>query len=71
MRLGETYAEKRPYRKWPKDRIPKGALQNLKDADGKFANQSLFQGEPIVQKKLINAVDSISGRFPKAIGSSI
>lgn len=51
--------------KWPKDRVPKGAIQDFKEIDGKFANQSLFQGEPIVQKKLINAVDSLSVTIPK------
>ena len=47
--------------KWPRDRVPQGAITDFKEAEGKFANQSVFQGEPIVVKKLINAVDSISG----------
>ncbi|MFO0921271.1 MAG: Flp pilus assembly protein CpaB [Pirellulales bacterium] len=51
--------------KWPKDRVPPGAITDFKEADGKYASQSLFQGEPIVKKKLSNAIDSLSTTIPK------
>lgn len=46
--------------KWPKDRVPSGAIADFKDIDGKFANQSIFKGEPIVKKKTIDSTVGLS-----------
>ena len=62
---GKLTAENVKSEKWPKDRVPVGAIIDFKEVDGKYANQSIFQGEPIVKKKLINAVDSLAITIPK------
>src|SRR5580693_642915 len=38
---------------WPKDKIPSGALSKMEDVDGKRAKSPIFQGEPIIDKKLL------------------
>jgi pilus assembly protein CpaB len=37
---------------WPIDRIPPGSLTDLKQVDGKYAKQRLYNGEPIIEAKL-------------------
>lgn len=38
--------------KWPRDRLPQGAVVDLKSVEGKFTNQRLYQGEPLVDRKI-------------------
>jgi pilus assembly protein CpaB len=37
---------------WPADRVPMGALTDVKEIDGKFAKQRLYTGEPVIEAKL-------------------
>ncbi len=38
---------------WPKNRIPDGAIVDLEQVEGRFTRQRLYQGEPILEKKLM------------------
>jgi pilus assembly protein CpaB len=51
--------------KWPTDRVPQGAITDIKEVAGKFAKQPLFQGEPLVPKKLNATDDSIANNIPE------
>ena len=44
--------------KWPKDRVPEGAIRKLEDLKDKFPRVRLYAGEPILTAKLM---DSNSG----------
>lgn len=37
---------------WPVDRIPSGAVAEVKDIEGKYAKQRMYTGEPIIEAKL-------------------
>ncbi len=37
---------------WPRSRIPEGVITKLEQLDGKFSNQPVFPGEPILQQKV-------------------
>ena len=37
---------------WPKDRIPPGAIGDIKDIDGRKCKTRLYKGEPILEEKL-------------------
>jgi pilus assembly protein CpaB len=50
--------------KWPKNRLPEGALTKLEQVEGKFANQMIFANEPILQKKVIEQRDSFATTIP-------
>lgn len=50
--------------KWPKSRIPEGALVNLTDVEGKFTNQQIFVGEPLLARKLADTRESFSTAIP-------
>ncbi len=50
--------------KWPQDRLPQGAIRDLKTVEGKFTNQRLFQGEPLLERKVNLTNDSIEKRIP-------
>ncbi|MDZ4851805.1 MAG: Flp pilus assembly protein CpaB [Pirellulaceae bacterium] len=50
--------------KWPADRIPQGAIKELKVADGKFTNQRLYQGEPLLERKVNLSNESIAQTIP-------
>ncbi|MBM4091275.1 MAG: Flp pilus assembly protein CpaB [Planctomycetes bacterium] len=43
---------------WPKSKIPEGAVVKLEDVQNRFAKTRLYEGEPILERKL---VDKISG----------
>jgi pilus assembly protein CpaB len=42
---------------WPKDRIPEGAITDLKQLEDKFSRTRMYKGEPILQAKLSDAMD--------------
>lgn len=46
--------------RWPQSRLPEGALIKLEQLESKFTNQSIFAGEPILERKLANSRDSLS-----------
>jgi pilus assembly protein CpaB len=50
---------------WPKDRLPVGTLSDLKEVDGKFAKQPLYEGEPILLKKLMLTNESAAQTIPE------
>jgi pilus assembly protein CpaB len=52
--------------KWPKDRIPEGAITKLEDLKDKFPRTRLFAGEPILAAKLMDTNSGIdnSAKIP-------
>ncbi len=50
--------------KWPRSRLPEGALTNLSDLEGKYTNQQIFAGEPILTRKLADSRESFSTTIP-------
>jgi len=50
--------------KWPKSKIPEGALTDLTKVEGKFARQGIFPGEPILEAKLADSNSSLSTQIP-------
>lgn len=50
--------------KWPKDRLPEGAITKLEDVENRFANQRLFAGEPLLPAKLMDSAESVANKIP-------
>ncbi len=50
--------------KWPKSRVPEGALYNLEQVEGKFTKQNIFANEPILERKLSESRESFSTGVP-------
>ena len=50
--------------KWPKNRLPEGAIVKLDELEGKFTNQIIFASEPILEKTVSNSRDSFSTGIP-------
>ncbi len=50
--------------KWPTSRLPEGALTKLEELEGKFTNQMIFAGEPILGRKLADSRESFSTAIP-------
>ncbi len=50
--------------KWPADRLPLDATNDIKQVEGKFVNQRLFAGEPLLLKKLNQNNDSAAAKIP-------
>ncbi|RMF43067.1 MAG: Flp pilus assembly protein CpaB [Planctomycetota bacterium] len=57
-------AEKVKLEKWPKRRVPEGAITKLEQVDGKFTRQMIFAGEPILEKKITDSRASFSVNVP-------
>ncbi len=53
-------ADKFRLEKWPADRMPQGAIKDLKAVEGKFTNQKLYQGEPLLERKVNLSNDSVA-----------
>jgi pilus assembly protein CpaB len=51
--------------KWPQDRLPPGAIRDMKTVEGKYTNQRLFQGEPLLERKVNLTNESIAQRIPE------
>jgi pilus assembly protein CpaB len=53
--------------KWPKDRIPEGAIRKLEDLKDKFPRVRLYAGEPILQAKLMDSTSGVdqSAKIPE------
>jgi pilus assembly protein CpaB len=49
---------------WPKDRVPEGAVQELKQLEGKYARTRLYKGEPLLTAKLSDTIDNIPLTIP-------
>ncbi|MEQ8791453.1 MAG: Flp pilus assembly protein CpaB [Pirellulaceae bacterium] len=53
-------AQSLKFEPWPKDRVPEGAMTDLESLKDHVPNTRLYEGEPILQKKLIdNLADSL------------
>jgi len=39
---------------WPKDKVPEGALTKIEDVEGRLPKTKIFQGEPILDNKLLS-----------------
>jgi pilus assembly protein CpaB len=50
--------------KWPRDRLPVGFVQDPKLVEGKYTNQRLFQGEPLLDRKINTSRESVSQTIP-------
>ncbi|MCY2974182.1 MAG: Flp pilus assembly protein CpaB [Planctomycetota bacterium] len=50
--------------KWPRDRLPVGFVQDPKLVEGKFTNQRLFQGEPLLERKINTSRESVAQTIP-------
>jgi len=46
---------------WPKGRVPPGALSNIEDVEGRRVQQRLYEGEPILENKLLSKGASAQG----------
>jgi pilus assembly protein CpaB len=40
---------------WPKDKVPRGAISKLEDLEGRRPRTAIFEGEPILEGKLLAA----------------
>lgn len=64
--LGEELtAENIKLEEWPADRVPEGAMNKLKDLEGKFANQRLYAGEPLMKRKLMDSAGNTRRDIPE------
>lgn len=43
---------------WPKDRVPEGAVYELAEVEGKYPRTRMYDGEPILQAKLMGSSNS-------------
>jgi pilus assembly protein CpaB len=50
--------------KWPLDRMPQGSIKDFKAVEGKFTNQRLYQGEPLLERKVNLSNDSVAQTIP-------
>ncbi|MEM7478613.1 MAG: Flp pilus assembly protein CpaB [Planctomycetota bacterium] len=51
--------------KWPKARLPEGAIFALEQIEDKFAKQVIFPGEPILEKKINDSRGGFSTTIPE------
>lgn len=63
--LQKVNAETVKLEKWPKDRLPEGAIFQLEELENKYTNQRLYAGEPILARKLMDSADDVSTKIPK------
>ncbi|QDV22835.1 Flp pilus assembly protein CpaB [Aureliella helgolandensis] len=63
--LQKISAENVKLEKWPSKRLPTGAITNLDQIEGKFTNQKIFPGEPLLERKLTDTRDSFSTGIPE------
>lgn len=64
--LGEELtAENIKLEEWPVDRVPEGAMNELKELEGKFANQRLYEGEPLMKRKLMDTAGTTRRDIPE------
>jgi Flp pilus assembly protein CpaB len=57
-------AERFQLEKWPRDRLPAGAIRDFKAVEGKFTSQRLYQGEPLLERKVNATNESIAQTIP-------
>jgi pilus assembly protein CpaB len=65
MQQGEQIsAEDVKLEQWPKARLPEGAVFDLSLIEDKFTKQSIFLGEPILERKVNDTSESLSTTVP-------
>lgn len=57
-------AESVKLEKWPRSRLPEGALTHLEQLEGKFTMQGIFANEPILAKKISDSRESFATSIP-------
>lgn len=55
--------------RWPADRVPDDIFVDWETLQGKFASQRIFEGEPIVARKLMDERADVTTKIPK--GSTV
>ncbi len=60
----EISADNVKLQKWPKARLPEGSVFELSKIEAKFASQSIFAGEPILEKKLTDKRGGLTFTIP-------
>src|SRR5688572_24811584 len=54
INLGDPIdAEMLSLQEWPKDKVPKGAIANLEELEGRRPRTAIIEGEPILEGKLL------------------
>ena len=56
--------EKFKLAKFPENSVPEGAIKVLQDVEGKFTNQRMYTGEPLLERKVMNSTDSVATKIP-------
>ena len=51
--------------KFPQNSVPQGAIKTLQEVDGKFTNQRMYTGEPLLERKVMNSTDSVATKIPE------
>lgn len=51
--------------KWPESNLPQGAIRSLAEVEGKFTNQRMYVGEPLLERKMMNSTDSVATKIPE------
>jgi pilus assembly protein CpaB len=65
LELGTKITKERfKLEKWPSDRLPSGAILVAKDVEGKYTNQPLYAGEPLLDRKIMDSLDFVSTKIP-------
>ncbi len=63
--LAKIKDDKFKLEKWPLDRLPQGAVKSMKEVEGKFTNQRMYAGEPLLEGKVMNSSDSVALKIPE------
>lgn len=50
--------------KWPKSRLPEGAIFDLEKLEDQFTKQMIFAGEPLLERKISDSRESFSTTVP-------
>jgi pilus assembly protein CpaB len=58
-------AEKLKLEQWPKDKVPEGVLGKLEDIEGRRPRSKLYEGEPVLDMKLLSKGESGGGAAPQ------
>lgn len=66
IEIGEQFtAENVRLEAWPLDRIPEGSMQKLEQIEGKFTNQRLYAGEPLISRKISETAGNTRRDIPR------
>lgn len=57
--------EKFRLEKWPENTLPQGVIRSLAEVEGKYTNQRMYVGEPLLERKMMNSTDSVATKIPE------